>query len=562
MLIHQKTITIYGKGLLRVITALWNRLWSMHDETKEMFRFFVKPADSKIVKQHINEENDLDDGQDDDDKPSKAKLIGLFLGPLLFALILLFFRPADLSWEGVAVLASTAWIATWWITEAVPIPVTSLLPIVLFPLTNSLDAKATASAYGDEVIFLFMGGFLIALAMEKWNLHRRIALSIIQLVGTNTDRIVLGFMVATGFLSMWISNTATAMMMVPIGLAITYQFQDALKDHPEIDTRKRHFPFGKALMLSIAYAASLGGIATLIGTPPNALLAGAVNKIFGIEISFAKWMLFGVPFAWIFIILVWFYLTKIAFPMKVKDIPGGREIIVKQKEELGKASTEEKMVLTIFILAALSWITREFILVKFIPGISDGVIAILFGVLLFIIPSVTKKGERLLDWEWAVKLPWGVLLLFGGGLAIASGFVESGLAEWIGSQLSGLKGMNLIFVIAIVATLVALLTEVTSNTATASMMFPIMASLALALEVHPYSLMIAAAVAASCAFMLPVATPPNAVVFGSGYLRIPDMAKAGIYLNLIGIALVTVFIFFWLPVAWGIDLNILPDSLR
>lgn len=562
MLIHQKTITIYGKGLLRVITALWNRLWSMHDETKEMFRFFVKPADSKIVKQHINEENDLDDGQDDDDKPSKAKLIGLFLGPLLFALILLFFRPADLSWEGVAVLASTAWIATWWITEAVPIPVTSLLPIVLFPLTNSIDAKATASAYGDEVIFLFMGGFLIALAMEKWNLHRRIALSIIQLVGTNTNRIVLGFMVATGFLSMWISNTATAMMMVPIGLAITYQFQDALKDYPEIDTRKRHFPFGKALMLSIAYAASLGGIVTLIGTPPNALLAGAVNKIFGIEISFAKWMLFGVPFAWIFIILVWFYLTKIAFPMKVKDIPGGREIIVKQKEELGKASTEEKMVLTIFILAALSWITREFILVNFIPGITDGVIAILFGVLLFIIPSVTKKGERLLDWEWAVKLPWGVLLLFGGGLAIASGFVESGLSEWIGSQLSGLKGMNLIFVIAIVATLVALLTEVTSNTATASMMFPIMASLALALEVHPYSLMIAAAVAASCAFMMPVATPPNAVVFGSGYLRIPDMVKAGIYLTLFGIVLITVFIYFWLPVAWGIDLNILPDSLR
>ena len=554
------------KGEHLVITTIWARLWSMHDEVKEMFRFFVKPNDSEIIKKsQQNEVDDMDSKNREDDeeqKPQYAKMIGLILGPLFFILILSFFRPADLSWEGVAILASTAWIATWWITEAVPIPVTSLLPIVLFPLTKGLKVKSTASAYGDDVIFLFMGGFMIALAMEKWNLHRRIALSIIQLVGTNTERIILGFMVATGFLSMWISNTATAMMMVPIGLAISFQFAEALRGHPDIDTREKHFPFGKALMLSIAYSASLGGIGTLIGTPPNALLAGAIDKIFGIEISFAQWMLFGVPFSWIFIIIVWLYLTKFAFRMPVKEIPGGREIIQKQKDELGKASSEEKLVLTIFVLAALSWITREFVLEKFIPEINDAIIAIIFGILLFIIPSPNNRGERLLDWDSAVKLPWGVLLLFGGGLAIAAGFVESGLSVWIGSQLSGLKGVSLILVIAIVVTIVALLTEVTSNTATATMMFPIMASLALALEVHPYALMIAAALAASCAFMMPVATPPNAVVFGSGYLRIPDMVKAGIYLTLFGILLITVFIYFWLPIAWGVDLHTVPEIFK
>lgn len=464
-----------------------------------------------------------------------------------------------MSKEGVAVLASTIWIATWWITEALPIPVTSLLPIVLFPLTQGLEINETASAYGDETVFLFMGGFMIALAMEKWNLHRRIALTIISIIGTNTDRIILGFMVATGFLSMWISNTATAMMMVPMGLAITYQVAEALKD-TDIDTSKENFAFGKALMLGIAYSASLGGIATLIGTPPNTLLAGAVNKMYGIEISFAKWMLFGVPFAWVFIFLVWFYLVKMAFPLKLKTLPGGRNVFDKEREKLGIASTEEKLVLIIFCLAAISWITRTFLLSKFIDGLSDGLIAMAFAVVLFVIPAPSKPGDRLLDWNTAVKLPWGILLLFGGGLAIAAGFVATGLSEWFGSQLSGLQGVNLIVVIFIVAALVLALTEVTSNTATASMMYPIMGSLAVALGFHPYALMIAAGVAASCAFMLPVATPPNAVVFGSGYLRIPDMMKAGFALNVIGIFLVTLTIYYFIPLVWGIDLTVIPES--
>jgi len=549
-----------------MISSLWGRLWNMHDEVKDLFRLFVNPNKSKFVKERFNDKSSASKSGDDygggEHRPNNAKRIGLFLGPALFVLMLLFFNPEGLSSEGVAIAASTVWIAVWWITEAVPIPVTSLLPLVLFPLTQGLDVKETASSYGDETIFLFMGGFMIALAMEKWNLHRRIALTIISVIGTNSDRIVLGFMVATGFLSMWISNTATAMMMVPIGLAIIYQFSETLKDDPSVYTTPQNFSFGKALMLGIAYSASLGGISTLIGTPPNTLLAGAINTMYGIELSFAKWMLFGVPLGWTFLFIAWFYLVKFAFPTKVKQIPGGREVIDDQRTALGKASTEEKLVLTVFSLAAFSWITRTFFLAKFIPGISDGVIAITFAILLFIIPSKNKKGDFLLDWDTAVKLPWGILLLFGGGLAIASGFTESGLSEWIGTQLTGLQGVNLLVVITLVTALVIFLTEITSNTATASMMFPIMASLAVALGFHPYALMVAAAVAASCAFMLPVATPPNAVVFGSGYLRIPDMAKAGFALNILGIVLVTVAIYILLPIAWGIDFSVIPDALQ
>lgn len=553
-----------------MFVSAWNWMWVLHEEVKDMFRFFVNPNSAKLGSSKKGNHSDGGTGTggggngNDYGRPSytRSQLIGLFLGPFLFIITLLFFHPVDLSAEGVAILASTIWIAAWWITEAVPIPVTSLLPLVLFPLTKGLEIDVTASSYGDETIFLFMGGFMIALAMEKWNLHRRIALTIISVIGTNMDRIVLGFMVATGFLSMWISNTATAMMMVPIGLAIIYQISDALKDDDTIDTSKENFGFGKALMLGIAYSASLGGIATLIGTPPNTLLAGAVNKMYGIELSFAKWMLFGVPLAWTFILIAWFYLVKVAYPSKLKYLPGGRAVITNERKKLGNASTEEKLVFLIFSLAALSWITRSFFLSKFIDGLSDGVIAIVFAVILFIIPSVNKRGDHLLDWGTAVKLPWGILLLFGGGLAIAAGFVESGLSEWIGSQLIGLQGVSLIIVILVVSTLVIFLTEITSNTATASMMYPIMASLAIALGFHPYALMIAAGVAASCAFMLPVATPPNAVVFGSGYLRIPDMVKAGFALNIVGVFLVTLTIYYLLPFVWGVDLTVIPDAFK
>lgn len=549
-----------------MFSATWNRLWDMHDQVKEMFTFFIKPNSSKVVTKSNSEKSGIkqpgDGGGYTPRSYTTAQKIGLILGPLLFILTMMFLNPEGLSTEAKGVLASTLWIATWWITEAIPIPATSLLPLVLFPLTKSLDMKATASSYGDETIFLFMGGFIIALAMEKWNLHRRIAISIISMVGINMDRIVLGFMIATGFLSMWISNTATAMMMIPIGLAIIKQVADGLKDDPTIDTSSQRFAFGKALMLGIAYSASLGGIATLIGTPPNTLLAGAINKMYGIELSFAGWMLFGVPFAWIFIFLTWIYLVKIAFPSKLKTLPGGRAVIDKQKSDLGAASIEEKLVFVVFVLAALSWITRSFFLGKFIDGLSDGMIAIIFAIVLFAIPSVNRKGDRLMDWQTAVKLPWGILLLFGGGLAIASGFVSTGLSAWVGSQLMGLEGVSTFLLIFLVAALVLVLTEITSNTATASMMYPIMASLAVALGVHPYALMIAAGVAASCAFMLPVATPPNAAVFGSGYIKITDMMRAGFALNVFGVILITLSIYFLLPIIWDMDLNSVPEVFK
>lgn len=478
--------------------------------------------------------------------------------------MLLFFSPKGLAWEGIAILASTVWIAVWWMTEAIPIPVTSLLPIILllFPMTGGLDIGTTTSSYGSDTIFLFMGGFMIALAMEKWNLHRRIALTIISLIGTNTNRIVLGFMVSTGFLSMWISNTATAMMMVPIGLAIIYKVSDALKEDPSIDTLKDNFAFGKALMLSIAYSASIGGVATLIGTPPNAALAGVINEMYDIQLSFSTWMLFGVPIAWGFIFIIWFYLVRIAFPLKLKELPGGKSVITKEKQKLGNASSEEKAVFTIFVFTALAWITRSFVLAELNQNINDAIIAVAAAIILFIIPSKNKQGDFLLDWNTAIKLPWGILLLFGGGLAIAAGFTQSGLSEWIGTQLITLQGIHIFIVLLVITALVIFLTEITSNTATANMMYPIMAALAIALGVHPYVVMIAAGVASSCAFMLPVATPPNAVVFGAGYLRIPDMAKAGIVLNLIGIVLVTISVYFLLPLVWGIHLTELPDFMK
>lgn len=538
----------------------------MHDQVKDMFTFFIKPNSSKVVSKGIpgkqENENSGNGGGYTPRSYTTAQMVGLFLGPLLFILTLFFFQPEGLSTEARGILASTIWIATWWITEAIPIPATSLLPLVLFPLTNGLDMKVTASSYGDETIFLFMGGFIIALAMEKWNLHRRIAISIIAMVGTNMDRIVLGFMIATGFLSMWISNTATAMMMIPIGLAIINQVADGLKNDPSIDTSPQRFAFGKALMLGIAYSASLGGIATLIGTPPNTLLAGAINKMYGIELSFAGWMLFGVPFAWIFIFVTWIYLVKIAFPSKLKTLPGGRAVIDKQKSDLGAASIEEKLVFVVFALAAFFWITRTFLLSRFVDGLTDGMIAVIFAIVLFAIPSVNRKGDRLMDWQTAVKLPWGILLLFGGGLAIASGFVSTGLSEWMGAQLMGLEGVSVIVLIFLVAALVLALTEITSNTATASMMYPIMASLAVALGVHPYALMIAAGVAASCAFMLPVATPPNAAVFGSGYIKITDMMKAGFALNVFGVVFITLSIYFLLPIIWDIDINSVPEMFK
>ncbi|MYL30157.1 DASS family sodium-coupled anion symporter [Halobacillus halophilus] len=540
-----------------LLKNFWHRMWELHHEAKNLLTFASGGSGSP----ERTDASTASSGEDPGPAFDTRQKAGLILGPLLFVLTLLFLEADGLSSSAVAVLASTLWIATWWITEAVPIPATSLLPLVLFPITGGLDGGTTASSYGDNTIFLFMGGFLIALSMQKWNLHKRIALFIINAVGTSTEQIVLGFMVATGLLSAWISNTATAMMMVPIGMAVIYQASEQLKEQGE-SVDHSNFNFGKAVMLGVAYSASIGGLATLIGTPPNTIFKGIVEQTYNIEISFAGWMAFGAPISIIFIALTWFYLVKIAYPMKIKELPGGRKVINKERKELGAMSSEEKVVMTIFTLTAAAWISRSFFLAQMNENINDTMIAMTAAVLLFLIPSSNRKGDYLLDWDTAKGLPWGILLLFGAGLAIASGFQETGLAEWIGTQLTVLDGVNLLVIIVIVTAMVIFLTEITSNTATATMMFPIMASLAGAISVHPYSLMIAAGMAASCAFMLPVATPPNAVVFGSGYLRIPDMAKAGFLLNIAAVVLITLAIYFYLPLVWDLDLTSIPERFN
>jgi len=484
---------------------------------------------------------------------NKQKL-GLWFGPVVFFFINYCITSDGLQPAAQAVLATTLWVGVWWITEPVPIAITALLPIILFPVTSALKVSETTAAYGNPLIFLFIGGFMIATAIERWNLHKRIALSIIQLMGRSADRLILGFMLATALLSMWISNTATSLMMLPIALAISGQ----------LESRAEHagsrFKFSKALMLAIAYSASIGGMATLIGTPTNVIFSGIVKKIYGYDLGFARWMTFGLPISITLLFICWIYLTRFAFKMKGLQLGEGRDEISRQLTALGKISKEERLVLMVFSATAFLWITRSFLLTNFIPGLNDTVIAIAGACSLFLIPS-SKKGEMLLNWEQAAKLPWGLVLLFGGGLALASGFKESGLAEWVGSQLNLLDQLPYILLLLVVIASVNFLTEVTSNVATASMILPILAALTAEIGVHPFGLMVGAVVAASCAFMLPVATPPNAVVFGSGCLEMQDMVRTGIWLNFISIVLLTLLVYFLLPVSWGINLFEFPDIL-
>ncbi|HFA51992.1 MAG TPA: DASS family sodium-coupled anion symporter [Bacteroidetes bacterium] len=488
-----------------------------------------------------------------------AKTIGLFAGPLLFLLILTSFHPQGMGKQANAILACTAWIAIWWITEAIPIAATALLPIILFPLTGGLDLKATTQAYGHKFVFLYIGGFIIAVAIEKWNLHKRIALNIINLIGTNVSKMILGFMLATAFLSMWISNTATSVMMLPIGMAIVAQ----LRDNPATE-EDENLIFGKALMLAIAYSASIGGMATLIGTPPNLVLAGIVKETYNVEITFSQWLVFGLPISILLLFVCWKYLTRFAFRFRQKEFPGGRAEIKKQLHNLGKITFEEKMVMAVFATTAVAWISRSFLLKKIIPAIDDTIIAMVGALILFLLPS-GKKGEKLIDWETAVKIPWGILLLFGGGLAIAAGFQATGLAQWIGQQMTLLQGVALLLVLLVLIASVNFLTEITSNLATTAMLLPVLAAMAVTIGVHPYILMVGATVAASCAFMLPVATPPNAVVFGSGYLSIPDMMRTGIWMNILSVIILTAITYYLLPLLWDFVPDAFPpafESLR
>lgn len=427
-------------------------------------------------------------------------------------------------------------MATWWITEALPIPATSLLPLFLFPLLGILPIQSAASPYANPVIYLFLGGFLIAAALERCGLHRRMALTILRLVGTQPSNLVGGFMIATAFLSMWVSNTATVVMMLPTALSVA-----KVADNEMEPAESR--AFSKALLLGLAYAANIGGIGTLIGTPPNALLAGFMLETYQVSIGFVEWMIVGVPLVAVALPFTWLLLVRVLFPLGEARFSRGEAVIEREMAELGRTSRSEWIVGAITTLVALAWIFRP-LLARIIPGLSDAGIAIGGALLLFALPVSIRPWRRALDWESAEKLPWGVLILFGGGLSLASAISSSGVAEWIGTSIATWEGLSILVMIVIVTTVVIFLTELTSNTATAAAFLPIVASIAIGLGYSPLSLVIPAAIAASCAFMMPVATPPNAIVYGSGRVTIAEMARAGIWINLFMIVLIGLVVWF------------------
>jgi len=421
-------------------------------------------------------------------------------------------------------------------------------------LLRIMSAKDAMLPYADRNILLFMGGFFIAMAMQRHNLHKRIALHVIRLMGTSSRRLVLGFMIATAFLSMWISNTATAMMMLPIGMAVISHVHTQIEnENPDVSKDQHHSRFAALLMLAIAYAASIGGIGTLVGTPPNIVFAGIVrNTLPGYpEIDFVTWMKIGLPIVIIFLPLAWLYLVYIGSPPKMNRIPGGDVLIKNEIKALGKMSRGESITLIVFCLTALGWIFRTNISIGHftIPGwtnmlgieeyVHDSTVAMIGAMLLFIIPTDLRKHEFVLNWDWAKRIPWGILILFGGGFALASSFQFTGLDKWIGTMFAGISDASVLVLIISVCLLLTFLTEITSNTATITMMLPVLAAMALSMKIHPFILMIPATISVSCAFMLPVATPPNAIVFGSGYIEMHHMARTGFFLNLMGVIIVT-----------------------
>ncbi|MDA4829807.1 MULTISPECIES: SLC13 family permease [Kocuria] len=484
-------------------------------------------------------------------------LAGLALAAAIYALM-----PQDVPHNAKLTAATAVLMGVWWMTEALPLPATALIPLVVFPtLGEDITLDKVGASYGNNIIFLFMGGFLLALAMQRWNLHRRIALLTVKVMGTKPSQMVAGFMVATGFLSMWVSNTATAVMMLPIGVSVLLLVTKigsgdgetapataeagGSRDTGEVDLQDDQLKeevvksnFGTALMLGIAYSASIGSLGTIIGTPPNTLMAGYLSDAHDITIGFGQWMLVGVPLAVVLMALCWLLLTKVLFKPEISEIPGGKELIGEELHKLGPMSSGEKRVLALFVLAAAAWILVPILFDD--PMISDAGIAVAVGLLLFLCPAGAAPGVRLLDWETAVKLPWGVLLLFGGGLALSAQFSTSGLTEWIGQQVQGLGGLPVVLLVLLMAGGILLLTELTSNTATAATFLPVAGGVAMGIGVDPMLLAIPVALAATCAFMLPVATPPNAIAFGSGYVTVSQMIRGGVWLNLIALVLITI----------------------
>jgi len=494
----------------------------------------------------------------------QKKFIGFFLGIAAFLAILLFTDLEPGKPEVTATLAVAALMATWWVSETIPLAVTALVPMVLFPALGVLDGKAVSEVYLNHIIFVFVGGFVMALAMEKWNLHRRIAMKLLMTIGVSPGRILIGFMITSAFLSMWISNTATTMMMIPILMSIVSSLEESLSS-------KAITRYATGLFLAIAYSSSIGGMSTLVGSPTNLVCPKILTLLYpeAPDISFTSWMVFALPISVIMLVAVWLVIHLLFRPRETWQ-GVNRDHFIHAYQKLGKASREERIVFGLFLSLALLWITRAgFSTGNFtLPGwsrlfknpdfINDGTVAMFISIVLFIVPAPNHKGKRIMDWKTAQRIPWNIVLLFGGGFALALGFQSSGLAVWFGEQLDWTRGINPYLILLAVVTLMSFLTELTSNVASTQMLLPVFASLALSSGNNPLLLMIPATLASSLAFMLPTATPPNAIIFGTDRIRISTMARTGILLNMIGILVVALVTWLLGSPVWDIQPGILP----
>ena len=439
-------------------------------------------------------------------------------------------------------------MAIWWCTEAVHVSVTAIVPLAIFPLLGIGDIKTVAAPYANPIIYLFMGGFVIALAVEKWDLHKRIALTILTSVGKSGPAIVGGFMLASAIISMWVMNTSTTLMLLPIGVSVVKIVSESADELN--DTQKHNFQL--AVLLGIAYSATIGGMATIVGTAPNAFFVGFMKENGFTEIGFGQFMLVGFPLTLVMLPLAWFAITHIVFPIKFSTSDATRNHLFKLRADLGLMSIAEKRVSVVFASAAFLWMTRPLLnMLSIFSGLSDAGIAMIAATILFLIPSANKNDPYLMKWETMSKLPWGLLILFGGGLSLASSVAQTGLADWIGESLVVLGGAGTIVLVIVITTLIAFLTELTSNTATTGTFLPVVAALAIGISVDPLIFALPATLAASCAFMLPVATPPNGIVYGSGYIRIPEMVKAGFVLNIIGIVVLSTLALIVAPIVFN-----------
>jgi sodium-dependent dicarboxylate transporter 2/3/5 len=439
-------------------------------------------------------------------------------------------------------------MAIWWCTEAVHVSVTAIVPLAIFPLLGIGDIKTVAAPYANPIIYLFMGGFVIALAVEKWDLHKRIALTILTSVGKSGPAIVGGFMLASAIISMWVMNTSTTLMLLPIGVSVVKIVSESADELN--DTQKHNFQL--AVLLGIAYSATIGGMATIVGTAPNAFFVGFMKENGFTEIGFGQFMLVGFPLTLVMLPLAWFAITHIVFPIKFSTSDATRNHLYKLRADLGLMSIAEKRVSVVFASAAFLWMTRPLLnMLSIFSGLSDAGIAMIAATILFLIPSANKNDPYLMKWETMSKLPWGLLILFGGGLSLASSVAQTGLADWIGESLVVLGGAGTIVLVIVITTLIAFLTELTSNTATTGTFLPVVAALAIGINVDPLIFALPATLAASCAFMLPVATPPNGIVYGSGYIRIPEMVKAGFVLNIIGIVVLSILALIVAPIVFN-----------